>query len=740
MRAWVSLRALAITSAGLWMPTVATAQSQSGGAPASPEPPATAVQDDAAAPDNGLADIIVTAQKRSENLQRVPIAITALAGAELTARGIQRTIELGQVAPGLNIRATNSSFQPTLRGIGTSATFAENPTALYIDGVYIPQQVGALRDLNDIAQVAVLKGPQGTLFGRNATAGVIQITTRTPSQAFHAEVGAEIDNYETIRTDAYVTGGLAPSVAVSLSAQYAKQLIGWGHNYSTNADAGYIDHRVSVRGKLLFTPSNTTTVTLIGEYFNEANIGNSVQPYRGTTLSYPGFGPVTSRYDTYANPENSLRVRGHSASLTLEQGLGFAKLTSISSTRYVNGANVFDTDATANNLFLLTIPNQPSRSYTEELQLASQGTSRFNWVLGGFYIHNYVSTRPLNFTLRPPFTPVPAQRVDDFTQTTESFAGFGQATLEFLPATRLTLGARYTTETRSLAGTERLTVLLPIPQRPPTVIDTSIKANKPTFRVALDHQFGPTLLAYASFNTGFKSGGYAQLSPTNPAYQPETVRAYEMGFKSELFDRQLRFNMAAFYDDYTNIQVTAVDPNTNTQSVNNGAKARIYGADIDFQARLAPGLQVSGGLELLHARFVKFDNAQISTPKVTGGAIISRGSAAGKHLPLSQDFAGNLALDYDTKLAGAGLHFNVTGSYQGQYYFEPDNVVRQPAYVTLNTSLEVKLPGNQVSVMAWGRNLLDNQVISFGSATVNGYTAQFYAPPRTYGATVRFRF
>jgi len=209
-----------------------------------------------------LQDIVVTAQKRAENLQQVPIAITALGGPELAAKGVQRTTELGQIAPGLDIRATNSSFQPTLRGIGTSATFAENSTALYIDGVYIPQQVGALRDLNDIAQVAVLKGPQGTLFGRNATAGVIQITTRAPSHEFHAEAGVEVDNFETVRTDVYATGGLTSNIAVSLSAQYAKQFIGWGYNYPLNTDAGYIDHRVSVRGKLLFTPTNTTSTTM----------------------------------------------------------------------------------------------------------------------------------------------------------------------------------------------------------------------------------------------------------------------------------------------------------------------------------------------------------------------------------------------------------------------------------------------------------------------------------------------
>ena len=154
--------------------------------------------------EEGLTPIVVTAQKRPENLQDVPISVIAVGGDDLKARGIVNTAELGTVIPGLNLRVTNNAFLPYIRGIGSNAGFSESPTSLYIDGVYVAQSRGALRDLNDIAQVAVLKGPQGTLFGRNSTAGVIQITTRRPTQDFRAEGGVSLDNYETLRSDAYL--------------------------------------------------------------------------------------------------------------------------------------------------------------------------------------------------------------------------------------------------------------------------------------------------------------------------------------------------------------------------------------------------------------------------------------------------------------------------------------------------------------------------------------------------------
>ena len=231
---------------------------------------------DASAPGSedqtGLTDIVVTAQKRSENLQRVPIAVIAASGETLASSGIRTTSELGTIAPGLNVRTTAGSFMPYIRGIGTSSNVVENPVALYVDGVYFPQQRDGLRDLEDIEQVAVLKGPQGTLFGRNATGGVIQITTRAPSHEFAGKVGFEIDNYALAKGNIYMTGGVSRDIAGSVSLQYAKQGDGWGTNLTTGNDTFRLRHSFSARGKLLFEPGPDTSITLIGDYIDRKEV------------------------------------------------------------------------------------------------------------------------------------------------------------------------------------------------------------------------------------------------------------------------------------------------------------------------------------------------------------------------------------------------------------------------------------------------------------------------------------
>ena len=698
---------------------------------ASPEAPDTAQP----APGTGqLQDIVVTAQKRSERLQNVPIAITAVAGPALQARGVASTVDLPQVAPGLNVRVTNSLFQPTIRGIGTSAAYTENPTSLYVDGVYVVDQRAALLDLNDVDQVAVLKGPQGTLFGRNSTAGVIQITTRRPTDEVHLQAGVTVDNFETVRADGYMSGPITDNLSASISAKYAQQGIGWGRNLTTGEDAGILRHDVAIRGKLVFNPTDATLITLIGQHFDTRFDGGVSRPVPGTSFVYSGFGPTRSNWDGYAGTNKIIQQDGDSGSLSIEQGLGFAKLVSISSVQHVNGRSVFDVDGVAAPLFLVVIPKSPSIAFTQELQLTSSGNSAFTWVLGAFYIHNNQKINPSTSFILPPFFPAPAVLTRVSTQRTDSVAGFAQATLRLGDTTHLTGGVRYTYEKREFDGIQTLALNGGPPAGAPII--SSVSVDKPTFRASLDHNFTPDILGYLSFNTGFKSGGYNVLSPTSPAYAPEKINAYEGGVKTELFGRRLRFNVAGFYYDYDNIQISQII--NNVSIISNAATARIYGADIDFEARLAAGLSLSGGLELLHARFRQFDNAQLATPLASGGALITSASAAGKRLPLSQDVSGNAALDYDFKAASANGHFNVSAAYQGDYYFEPDNTIRQPSYVSLNSSLRFTLPGNRVSVSFFAKNLLNEFVVA--NVTSNRFALvdlDAYAP-RTYGIGFRY--
>lgn len=688
----------------------------------------------------GLEDIVVTAQKRAQNLQDVPIAVVAATGETLSASGITTTQQLNTLAPGLNIRTTAGAFQPSIRGIGTSSNVVENPVALYIDGVYLPQQREGVRDLNDVAQIAVLKGPQGTLFGRNATGGVIQITTRQPRHEFEGEAGVQIDNYATVKGDIYLTGGLSETVAASVSAQYGTQGNGWGRNLVTGNDTFRIQHQFSTRAKILFEPGPDTDVTLIADYSDWRQLSNSFQPYPGTAYSLPGIGPLKSVYDSYASTDSFNAFKGGGLSLSIDHDLGFARLVSISAWRKGKSSFVFDNTNVPLPYFIVASPRSPNESYSQEFQLISSNDS-FNWVAGVFYFHSMYGARPITRSFSGPvFAPLPTSTALSATsgeEVAESFAPFGQIDWEFMPGTTLTLGARYTYEKRTIDSATTLTLVDGTIVAPPGRNESST-IKKPTFRAALSHEFTDDVLGYVSVNTGIKSGGYNVINPANAAYQPEKLTAYEAGIKTRLLDRRLRLNMAGFYYDYTNVQV--IQFLGGIQAIVNGAQAELYGLDVDFEADLGAGFHMSGGFEYLHSKFVDFPNAIFSTPRPGGGAILTSANAKGKRLPLAQEFTATVSLDYHADLAKSALDFNVTGNYNGDYYFEPDNFLRQGDYLMLNTSAKWTAPGGKLSFTLWGKNLLGAHVITQAPTQSFGYPATYGNAPRTYGVTARVNF
>lgn len=758
---------LATTAIGLWM---APASAQTGTGTAAPPPPDVAIpvrgaagtstqaagqdiagsdQRGAAQEDAGaLADIVVTAQRRSENLQQVPIVVTTATGVQLQNLGVQDTLRLNTVSPGVNIRTTVGSFQPFIRGIGTSSSIVENPVALYVDGVYLPQQREGIRELNDIDQVAILKGPQGTLFGRNATGGVIQISTRGPSQDFQADAKIRYANYNTIHGDAFVAGGLSDTLSASLSAEYTHQGNGWGKNYSTGHDTYKLDHEYGLRGKLLFQPSDATRILLSVDYIDRSQLGLTFVPYKGTVFGYEGLTrpdgslitlpPLKNDYDTYAQNDGRIAFHGGGASLTIDQQLGFAKLVSITSYRQGNGTNSFDNSAVSPSLQFSSSTDQPDTSYTQEFQLVSDAKGKLSWATGVYLFHYLNATNGFyRFRGKPLLNP--SSTFVQGREVSKSIAPFAQADWEFLPATKLTLGARYTVEKRTLTGTNNPRYDLANPVIGAAVPEQENNVNQPTFRAALNHEFTATVSGYASFNTGFKSGGFNIYSPTSPGYLPEKLKSYEVGAKSELLDRHVRLNIAGFYYDYTNIQVN--QQTIMGQIIANGAKAQLYGADLDFEARLSSKLRLSGGIEVLHTEFTDYQNALKNIAFPAKGATVGVGDVTGSRLPLAQKFSGTLAIDYDADVAAGKLHFNVTTNYNGQYYFEPDNFLQQKAYVLLNSSIRYTLPNSRYNVMVFANNLLDTRVISqTSSQNFQGYPTVYGSAPRTYGVTLEAKF
>ncbi len=729
-----AIRTLGTTMAIALVANVAQAQ------PAPPPAVASgAASGDVASPEIG--EIIVTAQKRAENLQKVPIVITAVSGAQLTTAGVTSLTTLGTVVPGLNTRTTAGSYNPSIRGVSTSSNVVENPVALYIDGVYLPQQREGARELPDVEQVAVLKGPQGTLFGRNATGGVIQITTRKPTQDFRFIGTAGIDNYATFRGGAFVSGGLASGLAGSLSADFATQGNGYGTNLTTGNDTFQLKRSISVRGKLVYDLDSKTDITLIGDYMDRKERTYSFIPYPGTSFIVPLPGPLPSVYDTYSAIDPFVAFHGGGASLEVDHDFGFAKFVSITSYRENRTNYLFEDVPAGKPVFTVGVGSDagPSHDFTQEVQLISKGSGPLTYTAGVFYYFNRNSNVPITRNFYPVFYgavvgPPAANAVSQTfgSERTESVAPYAQAAYEIFDATHLTLGGRFTYERRSLAGSTVLTryngTVITIPTAPAV-----LTIEKPTWRVALDHQFTPDVLGYVSYNRGIKSGGFNILNLANPAYLPEQLDAYEAGFKTQLFDRRLRLNAGGFYYDYNNLQV--IQFVNLAQTIVNGAKARIYGVDVDFTAKFTDQLTVSGGLEAMHANFTRYDAAVGSVPKPTGGATLIAVDASGRRVPLAQEFTGTLAADYVQPVTWGTLHANLTANYNGDYYFEADNFLRQAPYTLVNASIAWRSKSDRYTVTVWGRNLADEHILNNASSQAPAYPVSYGQPPRTFGIT-----
>ncbi len=701
----------------------------------------------AATTDNDtLEEVVVVAQKRSENLQKVPISVDVVSGSSLEASGITNTTQLEQVVPGISTRITYNQIEPTIRGVGTSAAGpgVENSVALYVDDVYYASQVATAFSLVDVEQVAVLKGPQGTLFGRNTTGGVIQVTTRDPQHENQEFIRTSFDNYQTSTTDFYVTGGLSDQLAASFTGRYSAQGKGWGTDVALDHQTHKVDSDADGKVKFLFTPGTDTTVKFTGDYsVRNDSLGPNFRPAlpQFTTSALPGYINTSNPYDSDSLTLNNNRFISGGASLHVEQNLQWARLVDIVGYRFDHLVTQFDPSASptpGNDIDIDESTNQ----VTEELRLVSPESSSLTWQTGVFYFHGYGKDDPLGVHIRPALSGGPDLLIDIRTREgTTSFAGYAQATKALNDTTNLTMGVRYSWERRTFAESQELFVfgnstgLLPGTGLPPEQT-----YHKPTWRIALDHKLSDNVMGYVSYNRGFKSGGYNPHAPTNQPFNPETLDAYEIGIKSQWLNDRLRANAAAFFYNYDNVQVAKY---TTTSLVYNGAKARIYGLDVDLKAKLTPEIELTTGFEWLHARYTEFPSAPFSVPVPDGGPQLYYASAAGNALNNAPNATATLALDYLPHVSLGALDLNLTASYSSEFFQEPDNYLVQPSYTLLNTAVAWTTPNGRLTTKLYADNLLDKAVATqLNTLPVPpiGYDVDYANPPRIYGIAVSYRF
>jgi iron complex outermembrane receptor protein len=703
---------------------VATAgHAQAAGQAASPQP-----ADGQASDNEGLVDIVVTAQRQSQSLQRVPIAVSAVTADDLKTRQITDSLSLEAAVPNLTLTENGVSVTPFLRGVGSNQSNPndEASVATYVDGVYIPSVTGNIFKFNNVERIEVLKGPQGTLFGRNATGGVIQIVTRDPSHEPILDASLGYGRFNTIEARAYAATGLGEDAAIDLAVSFDKNSDGYGRDIFRKTDI-FLRDQLAVRSKLLLTPGDTTEIRLSADYSRLKSTGVDYQLSQGVigadgVTTYPG----KRRTNTDFANKGDNEVYG--ASLRIDQDLDFARLVSISAYRHVTGDFHLDQDATPTPIVKAFI-SQFAENVSQELQLLAPTGSKIDWLAGGYFFKAKYAYTPLRLQ---GFAAAPFTSLDLYgSQKTESFSAYGQATFPLMTNTKLTLGLRYTTEQQDTKGSivgDGATILPDLPQ------DQSFK--KLTWRAAIDHQFSDDVLGYLSYNRGIKSGGFNMINAGTPGYRPEVLDAYEAGLKMQFADNKVRLNMAAFIYDYKDIQVFNITGGGAVLTTN-AAAARVHGFDADLAIKASANLTISAGFGWLDGKYTDFPNATYTPPSpLLGGQSIV--DATGNDLIYAPKTSGNVSFDYRIPSSMGEFNLNGTAAYRGKVFVSAANRLAIPGYVVVNTTLGWRSTDDRFGVQLWARNLLDKDYYLNRTEQALG-DIQFLAPPRSFGVTLSFK-
>ncbi|KXU33793.1 hypothetical protein A0J57_03905 [Sphingobium sp. 22B] len=692
------------------------AWAQSGGTPA----------DQASA--GQLEDIVVTAQRRAERLQDVPIAVSAVTSDALARQGVDSLVGLNASVPGLQFQTTGVASAVYLRGVGTNDgnPNIEQSVALYIDGVYIASPNAALNQFNNIQRVEVLKGPQGTLFGRNATGGVIQIVTRDPSHTPGGEFSAGYANYDTFSANGYVTGPIGSTLAADVAVTWRHQGDGFGRNLILDRETRK-SKNFGIRSKLIWEPTDALTVRLSGDYAKSSAMHPDFVLPKGV-LGIDGE-LTTGSFDTRTNVVPTGDLKQYGGSLRLEYDAGSVLFTSITAYRETHTHSAFDSDGTPLDFIRADLPNR-QRNWTQEFQISSPSASPVQWIVGAFYYDNkarYVSGRLSGLAIELSGVPY-----IDFNngQSSKSYAGFGQATVELVKGLKATGGLRYTSEKQRFFGDTR-TIFGIVPVGP-----QEQSFDKLTWRMALDYEVARDVHGYISYNRGVKSGGFNLLTPTAPSFRPEILDAYEVGLKSELFDRRLRLNAAAFLYKYKDIQLQVIRNGTSFST--NAARATIKGIEAEIQAIPIENLTITAGFSILDGQYDRYPDAPLFTPSPLTPHPATQ-DATGNDTVAAPPFAGNIGFEYVVPTKAGRFALSSSLYYNDGYYFGPDKNFPQKNYYLLSAALGWTSPDERYGLRLWGANLTNEYYLQQGSPGGFG-NLTIRADPRTYGVTGTVKF
>lgn len=667
-----------------------------------------------------VEEVVVTAQKREERLLDVPMSITAVSAAQLVEAGITSTGDLQLVVPGLTTVNNGLGFVPVIRGVSSQGTSPgdESNVSIYLDDVYLGAPLAGLFDLADIERVEVLKGPQGTLFGRNATGGAIRIVTRQPTFEPHADLSVDYGfDFHEWKTSAFIAGPLSDTIAASLSGTLRKgegYIDGIGPN--AGRDYGDPDNHL-LRGKLLFAPNDTLAITLAADTMKSKNDTiATVWPPKGAD-PFPETGAVVTQPYRYAgSTQPRQRLEGDSASIDIRWTPSETMtIRSITAYRDLDLLYQADIDRTSLSSLALNL-SQYQENFSQEFNF-SGSHGNLDW-LAGLYYYDSEAGNPF-WRLLSGDAPH-GTRVSEFTSQvdTRSHAAFGELTWGVTDRLHATLGARYTSETkdyryRSVPGGA-------------VAIDDKKTWSSPTYRGVLRYDFQPDANIYLSLSNGFKSGVYDAYSNLGIPVDPEKVVALEIGAKARI--NGIIFTAAAYDYDYDDIQVSSFASVNDVMvlSLTNAASAKMRGIELTAAGPITEHLSFNIGVNWAEtAEFEDFRNAQINRPiPGTTGPVVSEVimpyDASGSRIPRSPEWTANIGLSYSTSLFDGELNGHVSAFFSPGFYWQAANLTKEPSYETVGARLSWTDPSGRFTYSLWGTNLTDDDNSVYRVPNVRG--------------------
>jgi len=598
-------------------------------------PPVQATGGDESAPQ--LEEIVITAQRHSEDAQKAALAITAVSGEKLVNSGITAVQQLANVAPALQITSGTGAYTWfAVRGVTNTGAnaFADPAVAVNLDGVYLATPTEMQGMMFDLQRVEILKGPQGTLYGRNATAGAINLISRQPTFDTSGEASIELGNYKGVLAQGALNLPLGDKVALRIAGQGSRH-DGYYSDGSGDEDL------VAARATLLFKPTDKLSVTLSGDFTEQGGRGNGstvvkdcggqgcfvVGPWTGLADAAAQFAPLAPKTRNTYLKDHYRGVTGH-----VDWDIGLATLTVIASHRW---AQIHYYSTTTG---ILIDEDQRPKQSSIEARLASPTDQPLRWLVGGYFLHTDMSARSL--TENPPAKSFGDQRTN--TGGT-AWAAFGQLTWALTDTLRLVGGLRYTTEEK-FSKTQRYNVtntvgpdpVIPlIPTSAPLYsVDETHNWHDTNWKAGVEWDVGPRSLLYANASTGFKAGGFYSGPPGNDTYAPEHLTSYVIGSKNRFLENRLQLNLEAFYLDYRDQQIsyTKVVGISSISVTENAGKLTSKGVEVEGNWLVTPTTQLGAQLQYLDAKYDSLTYFTPSPPAAQSLCVLTPGQPGGTTL------------------------------------------------------------------------------------------------------------